>query len=385
MKTEFNFDFGSNSCKVLIQNELPSIQELKRDFPFKISDDSQIVIVCDANTAGLARKIAGDCEIPVLVLESGEKSKTWDGVQEILGAGFSAGLGRDGLFIGVGGGVISDLTAFAASIYMRGARLCLVSTTLLGMVDAAMGGKTGIDLFGLKNLAGSFYPAHLAVLPLSALDTLSENEYKSGMAELIKTAVLAPDDFLELTKKLIKLEEETGNRKSPAYLECLNECISRAIAFKGKIVEEDPFETGNKRILLNLGHSFGHALEAAATLGTLRHGEAIAWGMARACELGVTLGITTKKRGMEITEILSNYGFETRTPHPLLNLANMANATDSLMSAILSDKKKQGRNLRFIVPGEKSAVIVSAENNHALQGKEGEKLIYKIINGEYPI
>ena len=382
METEFNFVFGSTSCKTLIQNKLPSIEELKRDFPCKISDDRQVAIVCDNNTAGLANAIAGDREISVLVLESGEKSKTWSSIEAILKAGLSAGMGRDGLFIGVGGGVIGDITAFAASLYMRGANLCLVSTTLLGMVDASLGGKTGIDLFGLKNFAGTFYPAGLVALPISALDTLPENEFKSGMAELIKTAVLDSDDFFELIKKLIELEKETGSRKSPAYLECLKECISLAIAFKGKIVEEDPFETGSKRVLLNLGHSFGHALEAAAGLGVLSHGEAVAWGIARACELGAALGITPKKRAAEITGILSDYGFETGVPHPL---ANSANFTDAIMSAILKDKKKQAKNLRFVIPIEESAVVVSAENNRALQGKEGEELIHKVINGEYPI
>jgi len=382
METEFNFVFGSTSCKTLIQNKLPSIEELKRDFPCKISGDHQIAIVCDKNTADLAGAIAGDWEIPVLVLESGEKSKTWSSIEAILKAGLSAGMGRDGLFIGVGGGVIGDITAFAASLYMRGARLCLVSTTLLGMVDASIGGKTGIDLFGLKNFAGTFYPAGLVVLPISALDTLPENEFKSGMAELIKTSILASNDFFELIKKLIGFEKETGSRKSPAYIECLKECISQAIAFKGKIVEEDPFEAGNKRVLLNLGHSFGHALEAAAGLGVLSHGEAVAWGIARACELGAAFGITPKKRAVEITGILSDYGFETRAPHPL---ADPANFTDAIMGAILRDKKKQAKNLRFIIPVEKSAAVVSAENNRALQGKEGEELIYKVINGEYPI
>ena len=382
METEFNFVFGSNPSKALIQNKLPSIQELKRDFPCKISDDRQTAIVCDRNTAELAGAIAGDREIPVLVLESGEKSKTWSSIEAILKAGLSAGMGRDGLFIGVGGGVIGDITAFAASLYMRGARLCLVSTTLLGMVDASIGGKTGIDLFGLKNFAGTFYPAGLVVLPLSALDTLPENELKSGMAELIKTAVIASDGFFELIKDLIRLEKETGSRKSPAYLECIKKCISQAIAFKGKIVEEDPFEAGNRRVLLNLGHSFGHALEAAAGLGALSHGEAVAWGIARACELGVALGITPKKRAVEIKGIISDYGFEIRAPHPM---ASMSNSTDAIMVAILKDKKKQAKNLRFIIPVEKSAAIVSSENNRALQGKEGEELIHKVINGEYPI
>jgi 3-dehydroquinate synthase len=217
-------------------------------------------------------------------------------------------------------------------------------------------------------------------LPLLALDTLPENEFKSGMAELIKTAVLASDDFLESIKKLVKLEKEES-RKSSVYKECLKECISRAIAFKGRIVEEDPFETGNRRILLNLGHSFGHALEAAVGFGALSHGEAVAWGMARASELGVILGITPSSRAAEISEILSDYGFEIKVPHPLVSRTD---TQEAMMKAISRDKKKAGKILRFVVPGEKSAVTVSAENNHLLRGEEGEKLIYKIMNGKTP-
>ena len=390
MKTEFDFTFGSYSSRVVIREQTPPLLELTGEFinGKRESKESAVLVVCDTHTQSLAgdiaRRDAGGRTVPMLVLESGENSKTWESVEKILRAGRAAGLGRDGLFIGVGGGVIGDLTAFAASIYMRGARLCLVSTTLLGMVDASLGGKTGIDLLGLKNMAGTFYPAGLVVLPLAALDTLPESEWKSGMAELIKHAVLDSEYFFTLLKKLIRLEKENRNtssfRQTPAYRNCLMECISLSVAYKGRIVEADPRETGKERPLLNLGHTFGHALEGAAGLGAISHGEAVAWGMARAAELGTALGITPPARAKEITEILDDYGYETRAPHPLVNNAN---CTETLINAMGGDKKQINGRLRFIVPGAEGARIVSAADTPGLDGSDGKELLRKIISGQY--
>ena len=383
LKTEYNFTFGNYPSRVLIRDGLPSLRELAGES----APGDPVLVVCDTNTEGLARKILGETadtgKIHLLVLPEGEKSKTWESVEAILRAGRAAGLGRDGVFIGLGGGVIGDLTGFAASIYMRGARLCLVSTTLLAMTDASLGGKTGIDLLGLKNLAGSFYPAGLVFMPLAALDSLPEREWKSGMAELIKTAVLDSQEFLDLIKSSLSFQE--GGRNSPDYKESLKECISRAVAYKGSIVEEDPRETGTKRALLNLGHTFGHALEAAAGLGVVTHGEAVAWGIARACELGTALDITPPERTREITEILVSWGYETRAPYPLVNSVNRVNSTDMLISAMLGDKKRTAGKFRFVVPGAESARIISATDTPALEGSRGDSLLRKILNGEYQI
>ena len=381
MKTEFDFTFGEYSSKVLIQDEYPSIKDIYRGASdgkqlFKncsgaddVSREPPALLVCDVNTESIARKILekGDSDKNhLLVLENGENAKSWKSVELILKSGRDAGLGRDGLFIGVGGGVISDITAFAASIYMRGARLCLVSTTLLGMVDAALGGKTGIDLLGLKNLAGTFYPAFLVILPLAALTTLPEREWKSGMAELIKTAVLDSQESLSLVKELI--DSGKAGRDHPSFRKYLKECISMAIAYKGRIVTEDPRESGNERALLNLGHTFGHALESALGLGAISHGEAVAWGMLRACELGLALGITPAWRALEISEILRSYGYETGAPHPNVK------SFEVLMAAIMADKKQKDEKIRFIVPSSYSAQIV-----------EDNGLIEKILKGESPV
>jgi 3-dehydroquinate synthase len=307
------------------------------------------------------------------VLASGETAKNWASVERILAAASNAGLGRDGLFLGIGGGVVTDLTSFAASIYMRGAPLCLVSTTLLGMVDAAVGGKTGFDLFGIKNLAGTFYPAARVYLPLGALKTLPPAQWKSGVGELLKTAVLDSDPAaLDRAKALLPFMRGIfeGNRgfTDDAY-PALAELIGRSILLKGRIVEADPRESSGGRALLNLGHTFGHALEAAAGLGSLSHGEAVAWGLVRACELGLALGITPESRAQEIRDLVAAYGYETAAPHPLMK------DVAAFMRALSGDKKKKAGRLAFVVPGAAGAELVSAASMP--QG-----LIAKIINGD---
>ncbi|MDR0707405.1 MAG: 3-dehydroquinate synthase [Treponema sp.] len=341
------------------------------------------LLVCDENTAGIAAKIApaiapaiarscGICTLP-----AGESAKNWANVEKILKAARDAGLGRDGVFIGVGGGVITDMTAFAASVYMRGAKLALAPTTLLGMVDAAVGGKTGFDLFGMKNFIGTFYPSPLVIMPLEALSTLPGREWKSGFAELLKTAVLDDnDDFLDRVGRLngaFSSPDFPANMARDSFLRGeLLACIARSVEIKGRIVEEDPEETGTRRRLLNLGHTFGHALEASVGLGRLTHGEAVAWGIARACDLGQSLGVTGCDRAEKITGLLDSFGYETRAPHPRMKDAGR------FMEALFNDKKKQAGNLAFVVPEQRGCGVVFIEKN---ERAEMEKILH-IINGE---
>jgi len=341
-----NFNFGAFKTSAHIMPDLPSMEEIARNFG---GDYFRPLLVCDRNTAYLAAKIRGEGgdAIPICALEAGEPHKNWQAVEAILRSAHDAGLGRDGTFIGVGGGVIGDLCAFAASIYMRGCSLALVSTTLLGMVDASLGGKSGFDLFEKKNLAGTFYPARHVYMPMESLATLPQNEWRSGMAELIKTAILDGDNFID----------EIADASAVKDAARLAACISRAARYKGKIVAEDPLETGNRRVLLNLGHTFGHALESVAGLGTISHGEAVAWGIARSCDLGLSLGITPHARAEKIKALLALYGCEERAPRPLIH------NIETFIQALGSDKKKRGGNLTFIVPDKHSAQPVTVDSN----------------------
>jgi 3-dehydroquinate synthase len=359
-----HFNFGTFKTSAYITSNIPGIAEIARDFG---GDFFKPLLICDRNTEHLAVKLRGGdagVTIPLCTLETGESHKNWQAVEAILRSAHDAGLNRDGTFIGVGGGVVGDLCAFAASIYMRGCSLALVSTTLLGMVDASLGGKTGFDLFDKKNLAGTFYPARHVYMPMESLTSLPLSEWRSGMAELIKTAILDGDDFLD---ELASSDNHFSN------LTTLANSISRAARFKGSIVEEDPLETGNRRVLLNLGHTFGHALESTAGLGIISHGEAVAWGIARSCDLGLALGITPPARAEKIKTLLAAYNYEGGAPHPLMNNA------ESFIQALGSDKKKRGGNLTFIVPDEHSARPITVDSSSLMD------TVRHIINGELSI
>jgi 3-dehydroquinate synthase len=345
-----HFNFGVYQSSAHIMMELPRIEEIARDME---ANFFKPLLVCDVHTEYLAEKIrktgAGGAEIPLCIIKAGEAHKSWQSVDTILRCAHDGGLGRDGTFIGIGGGVVSGLCAFAASIYMRGCSLALVSTTVLGMVDASLGGKTGFDLFDIKNSAGTFYPARHVYMPVCSLAGLPLPEWKSGMAELIQTAILEGDNFLDELAPLAGRLCTGGMDPSS-----LAPCISRAARFKGGIVQEDPLETGSRRILLNLGHTFGHALESVAGLGAISHGEAVAWGIARSCELALALGLCPPQRAEKIKTLLAACGYETASPHPLANNIN------AFMQALGSDKKKRGGNLHFVVPDAQSARVIPA-------------------------
>jgi 3-dehydroquinate synthase len=362
------FSFGEYKTDVIFSREIPDVSQIAAVFGVNLEDGSfKPLVIADENTSKIAAGVSDGHNLPLCLLKSGEENKNWQSVEAILAAAHEAGLGRDGVFIGIGGGVIGDLAGFAASVYMRGCRLALISTTLLGMVDASVGGKTGFDLFGIKNLAGSFYPACAVLMPLDSLATLPQREWKSGMAELIKTAVLDGDDFLDTLAEIAG--EGFSDTDKPLSGETLGKCIERAVLYKGAVVTQDMRESG-KRMLLNLGHTFGHALEAAAGLGKISHGEAVAWGMARACELGEALGVTPPERARKIKEMIASFGYCLSCPHPF------ADNTDALLDAMKSDKKKKAGKLTFIIPDEKSARIIFFESENEI------KLVKSILKGE---
>ena len=178
-----------------------------------------------------------------------EKSKSWKNIAVIEERAIETGLSRDSSIVGVGGGMVCDMAAFAASLYMRGCRLVLVPTTLLAMVDAALGGKTGVNYSGYKNMLGTFYPAGEIHVAPEALHSLSEREYRSGLAEVIKTALLGEERILQMLR---------NNRDSVESrdLDTMGDVIRRCVNVKGRIVEADPTEQG-MRAYLNFGHPFG--------------------------------------------------------------------------------------------------------------------------------
>lgn len=345
----FYFDFPGVSSGIYITKNLPSLEDLidKAQCDYK-----NILFICDENTRYIAEKIRGANELPIAVLSAGEAHKNWASIESILKKAKDFGLGRDSLFVGIGGGVVTDMAAFSASIYMRGTKISLISTSLLGMVDAAAGGKTGFDLFDIKNLAGTFYPAHDIFMPLEALITLPQKEWKSGMAELIKTAIIGDRNMLNDLLQNRNLINAEGIQKEPKLIANF---IAKSVEIKCHIVESDPQEKGSERMLLNLGHTFGHALESCLGLGSITHGEAVAWGIVRSAELGISLGITSKNLYNQIIEVMKSFDFEIRSSYPGMKDAK------TFTNALMNDKKKKNGRLHFIVPDELGARTVTLD------------------------
>lgn len=266
-----------------------------------------------------------------VVIPEGEKAKNWDTAEKILRSAVKAGLGRDGYIAGIGGGMLCDLAAFAASTYMRGCRLILVPTTLLAMVDAAVGGKTGFNFMGLKNMVGTFYPAGEVYLFPETLETLPQREFLCGIAETIKHACLGDESLFELLEN--EREKIVDRRKGT-----LMEIVKRSVLVKCRVVEQDPLEGGG-RMFLNLGHTFGHALESVLGFSESRHGEAVAWGMVQAMELGRRLGLTDPEYAGRVKDIVKAYGFRLAYAIPV----------EQFLEAAAGDKKKREGMVRFIL------------------------------------
>jgi 3-dehydroquinate synthase len=282
-----------------------------------------------------------------VVLPSGEKHKTLSSVERIYRAAMGAGLDRSSAIVGLGGGVIGDIAGFAAATYMRGIRLVLVPTTLLAQVDAAIGGKVGADFEGIKNLVGAFHPAHLIVIDPDLLATLPDSALADGMAEIVKIATVFSEDLLASVENL------SGVR---AILEAPS-VIRQAAALKVQVVEQDPYERGN-RGLLNFGHTVGHGIESASGY-RLSHGSAVSAGMVAETRLAVRLGLTGQETLDRLSDLLRRFGLQ-------LHVEGVD--ADAVWAAMRSDKKRLSGVLRFALPtslGSGALVEVTADDARA--------------------
>ena len=210
------------------------------------------------------------------LLPSGEAAKSWDAVSDLMETMLDGGLGRDSALIALGGGSVTDAAGFAASIYLRGIPWVSVPTTLLGQLDSGLGGKTGINLAGGKNLAGCFHRPRAVVCDPDTLASLPVRERVSGFGEALKYGLV----FESALWDFIVGNWDALMAGHPALTA---KVVSRCAAWKRRIVDEDERETGGRRELLNFGHTLGHALESASGLGVLRHGEAVIWACAPPC------------------------------------------------------------------------------------------------------
>lgn len=287
-----------------------------------ISDDAVFPLYGPQATASLVK--AG-FNVSTYIFPQGESSKNGENFLRILNFLAEKRLDRRDLLVALGGGVVGDLTGFAAAVYLRGVAYIQVPTTLLSMVDSSVGGKTAIDLPAGKNLAGAFYQPRCVICDTDVLKTLSAQQFRDGCAEVIKYAILGSPSLFE------KLQ--TSNPRSDP-----ESMIAVCVEMKRDIVEKDEFDVGVRQ-LLNLGHTIGHAIEAGSGY-SLSHGQCVAAGMAVITRAAVRKGYCSQAVCDRIIGLLQGYGLPTATDQRI----------DTIFTAALGDKKRQGDTITFVVP-----------------------------------
>jgi 3-dehydroquinate synthase len=294
----------------------------------RVSKPCSCVVVTDSNVGPLYAEAvelslsqAGFQPVRVTV-PAGESSKSISQLGFICDAMIEAGLDRASLLIALGGGVVGDLAGFAAAIYYRGIPYIQIPTTIVSQVDSSVGGKTGVNAAGGKNLIGSFHQPRLVIADTDTLRSLPEREFNEGFAEVIKHAAI----------------------RDPAMLDSLDDLpslIARNVGIKAAIVAEDEFETKGLRALLNFGHTIGHGIEAAAGYGKFLHGEAISLGLLAACRLSVEKSGLTEQEAARISSALASYKLPLRLDDSI--------ETDAIFSALKKDKKFAAGGIRFVL------------------------------------
>lgn len=298
---------------------------------------TRILVVTNTTVGGLygtAAQAACAAVAPsaLVALPDGEQHKDWPGIATILEALVSLGADRRSVMVALGGGVVGDMAGFAAAIYMRGIRFVQVPTTLLAQVDSSVGGKTGINLATGKNLVGAFHQPIAVLADTSTLTTLPPRELSAGLAEVLKHGLLADAAYFDAVER----DLEALRALDPAALAV---AIEGSCRIKAAIVARDERESG-ERALLNLGHTFGHAIETLAGYGTWLHGEAVGCGLCLAADLSNRLGLIGATELERIEAAVARAGLPTRIPGLGLEAA---------ITAMRGDKKAEAGEIRFIL------------------------------------
>ena len=287
--------------------------------------ESGVVIVTDENINRLYG--SGFPSFPVLTVAPGEASKQMDVIEHLAGNLLELGIDRSGFILGIGGGVVCDIAGFLSSIYMRGIRCGYVSSSLLSQVDASTGGKTGVNVGSTKNILGTIRQPEFVICDPAMLLTLTDEEYLSGLAELIKTAIIGD-------KELFGIIERSYKDIIKRDFDLLTLLVTRSVTFKASVVQEDEFENGLRRIL-NFGHTFGHAIELQESV---KHGFAVAAGMELATLFSSEKGLITDEEKEGIIDMLNKFGLLRK--HDI--------SEERIRQLILHDKKKTGRDINFV-------------------------------------
>jgi 3-dehydroquinate synthase len=310
-------------------------------------------VVAPLYLSRLEKALAG-ARVTRIVVPDGEQAKSWPTLERVFDALLEARCGRDTLLVALGGGVVGDLAGFAAAVYQRGMPFVQVPTTLLAQVDSSVGGKTAINHARGKNMIGAFHQPLAVVSDVATLDTLSGREVRAGLAEVIKHGLALDAAFVQWLEghmdKLLAREPES-----------LSYAVKRCCELKAGIVAADERESG-VRALLNFGHTFGHAIEAATGYGTWLHGEAIAAGMVMAAELSLRLKLLGRQDVQRVRGLIERAG---------LPVAGPATGAQELRELMAVDKKAAQGKLRF--------VVLEAVGRAALRGEVDERLVREAI------
>ncbi len=314
-KVQVNADNGSYD--IMIGNDLLHDEYLRKFEKYAVVTDEVVYDLYGDRFTGA----------DVIVLKSGEESKSMRNLEMIYDRLMDFGLDRNSVLAAVGGGVIGDICGFAAATFKRGVRFIQYPTTLLAQVDSSVGGKVAVNLQGGKNMVGAFYQPCAVFADTSVLSTLDARQYAAGMAEVIKYAYIA-DAGLHRT-----LAQDSTD---------IGAVIKRCCEIKADYVREDPYDTGI-RMQLNYGHTIGHAIETVAGYGTFLHGEAVAIGMVYAAYIGEALGISPKGLMQDTISLLRKYELPVMLKQDLLNEA---------LQILLTDKKAHGKDIHFVLIDE---------------------------------
>ncbi|MBZ5609287.1 MAG: 3-dehydroquinate synthase [Acidobacteriia bacterium] len=293
---------------------------------------------------GLLKKEIAQSPHEILFFPGGEARKRLAEVEALAEQMMEKGGDRSSVVVAVGGGILTDVAGFLAAIFMRGIPVIQIPTTLLAQVDAAIGGKTGVNLVAGKNLIGSFHQPLAVLIDPAVLDSLPEREYRAGLFEIIKHGVIADPDLFWLMRR------EPGRVLSHSP-EVVDRMICDSVRLKADVVSGDEKEEDRRRIL-NFGHTFGHALEAETGYAQFLHGEAVAWGMKAAAALGEMERVLPREDREEIVECVNSYG-----PFPTVSGIDPRR----LAARLKSDKKTLKGRIHFVLPERIGAVRITAD------------------------
>jgi 3-dehydroquinate synthase len=321
-------------------------------------DGGSVAVVTNPTVASLylakVKQALQGARIVEIVVPDGEQAKGWQTLETVFDALLAARLGRDGLIVALGGGVVGDLAGFAAAVYQRGIEFVQVPTTLLAQVDSSVGGKTAINHARGKNMIGAFHQPRAVIADVATLDSLPDRELRAGLAEVIKHGLALDEAFTRwLEGSIDKLVAR--DRAALTY------AVRRSCELKAAIVATDEREAG-ARALLNFGHTFGHAIESGAGYGAWLHGEAVAAGMVMASELSMRLGHLQKGDVARVRDLIRRAG---------LPVAGPALAPERMLELMAVDKKAAKGKVRFIV--------LEAIGRAALRADPGEAPVREAI------